>query len=91
MDPSAGEAKAWGRSSVTGGAPAGGKGWGRSAVMGKGGKLNMKEVEDKLVSKTVKKSGTFDKGSLIYILGRQSSSLNAAKVLKSIETEAWGQ
>ena len=59
--------------------------------MGKGGKLNMKEVEDKLVSKTVKKSGAFDKGSLIYILGRQSSSLNAAKVLKSIETEAWGQ
>jgi len=91
MDSSAEEAKAWGRSSVTGGAPAGGKGWGRSAVMGKGDKPNMKDVENKMVSKTVKKSGTFDKGSLIYILGRQSSSLNAAKVLKSIETEAWGQ
>ena len=94
MDISAAEAKGWGRSSITGGAPAGGKGWGRSAVMGtaKGDKHpSIKDIEDNVVSKAVKKSGTFDKGSLIYILGRQSSSLNAAKVLKSIETEAWGQ
>ena len=81
--------KKWGRSSL--GAPKAG-GWGRSSLLKDAGVDLGVDLPADIENRLAKPAGpTFDKGSLIYILGRQSSSLNAAKAMKVLEREAWGR